>query len=212
MPTDSTEKFADYALFGGTFDPVHIGHLAIVDSAIRHGGIKRLILLPAAVPPHKRHRHITDAQHRLTMLRLAFPDASIEISDYELHAPRPSYTIRTVRHFITQYAALLPPALLIGGDSLDELHTWFAAEELVRLCPLLVFRRPGSSIADIDSLRPQFSPETAAHLRIRWLPGAEIPVSSTEIRKRLSSGQTVDHLLPAAVLDYIRQHHLYEVG
>lgn len=188
-------------LFGGTFDPVHYGHLQTVSRAREELGLPRVLLLPNPRPPHKLEP-LTEYQHRKEMLRLAleeFPD--LEMADFEEQAIGPAYTTDTVRRVI----ASLPGGrrelwLIIGADSLHELPQWRDPEALFRDTKVAVLPRPGFSLSQVD---PRYLS------RVRILTTPQINISATEIRRRLRHGTSVDGLLPPKVISYIQRHELY---
>jgi nicotinate-nucleotide adenylyltransferase len=189
-------------LFGGTFDPVHYGHLRTVDAARRELELPRVLLLPNPQPPHKVQEPLTPYVHRKAMLRLALEEfPALEIADFEEHAVGPAYTTDTVRRVI----ASLPNEehelwLIVGMDSLVDLPKWKNPEDLFRDAKVAVLPRPGFSSEDVH-------PEYLA--RVFSLSSPFINISSTDIRRRLQTGGSVADLLPPKVLAYIRIHNLY---
>lgn len=189
-------------LFGGTFDPVHYGHLRTVSRARQELGLPRVLLLPNPRPPHKLREPLTDYPHRKEMLRLAlseFPD--LELADFEEQAVGPAYTTDTVQRII----ASLPDGprelwLIIGADSMIELPQWHDPESLFRDVNVAVLPRPGFSL---DRVLPEYLS------RVRVLKTPLEDVSATEIRRRLKSGESVSDLIAPSVLAYIRAHNLY---
>lgn len=188
-------------LFGGTFDPVHYGHLRTVSRAREELELPRVLLLPNPRPPHKQEP-LTEYHHRKEMLRLAveeFPD--LEMADFEEQAIGPAYTTDTVRRVI----ASLPGDrrelwLIIGADSLHELPQWRDPEALFLDTKVAVLPRPGFSLSQVD---PRYLS------RVRILATPQINISATEIRRRLRNGRSVDGLLPPKVISYIQRHELY---
>lgn len=189
-------------LFGGTFDPVHYGHLRTVSAARAELELPKALLLPNPSPPHKQGEPLTGYAHRKEMLRLAlagFPD--LEMADFEEQSVGPAYTTDTVRRII----ATLPAGprelwLIIGADSLIELPLWKDPEALFRDTEVAVLPRPGFDLEQVD---PDY------RRRVRILNTPFIHISATEIRSRLRAGANVDGLLPLPVLHYIHEHGLY---
>jgi nicotinate-nucleotide adenylyltransferase len=195
-------------LFGGTFDPIHNGHLKIIRSLHERGLADETILLPAAIPPHKLDRKISDASHRLAMLRLAISGSDdIRLSEYEIKKDDISYTIRSARHFSEELEERL--LILIGTDSLEQLHTWHQAGDLVAEFHFLVYRRPGTNIPERATLAAHFGDNDAQRLLDSVVDGDSFPESGTEIRRRVREGLDIEGMVPAAVCDYIRDHQLY---
>ena len=189
-------------LFGGTFDPVHYGHLRTVEAARQELGLETVLLLPNPRPPHKDTEQLTPYPLRKAMLQLALAEfPRLELATYEEDATGPGYTTDTVRRVL----ASLPPGprelwLIVGADSLIELPQWKDPESLVRDAHVAVLPRPGF---DLSQARPEY----LALTRVLQTPLQEI--SATEIRRRLRIGADVSALLPAPVVAYIRRHGLY---
>ncbi len=184
------------ALFGGTFDPPHRGHLFIAQEAVRQCGISRVIFLPCRQSPHKQARPGASDAARLDMLQLAtFGLPWAEVSRYELDKPSVSYSWETAQHFSRRH----PDAdlhWLLGADQWEALPRWAHPEILAKLLTFIVFARNGVA----PRPRPPF--------RAQFLVG-ENPVSATEIRERLRRHESGDELLSASVADYLRQHPIY---
>lgn len=185
-------------LFGGTFDPPHIGHLIVAQHALTRLGLERVIFIPAAVPPHKQDRDVTPAHLRLAMLRAATaPDERFLVDDLEVQRGGASYTVDTLRVYTTaQPAAELH--LMLGADQFEELHTWREFEEVRRLATLVVLPREGRG-------------PVAAEPGVVPLPGVRIDVSASEIRRRIGAGEPIRYLVCPAVESIIRDHDLYRV-
>ena len=199
------------AFFGGTFDPVHNGHLSLAREVLAQGRADRILLVPAPEPPHKELSRITPYEHRLAMVRLAVgDDPRLGWSDVERHRSGKSYTIDTLTELSEAgtYGEIL---LLIGADSLRQLHLWYRCHDLVRDHGLIVYPRPGEPVTEAELRRHWSAAETAKLLGSLMTSVPEFPVSSTEIREiaekeglRAGSG----FVLPA-VADYIIKHRLY---
>jgi nicotinate-nucleotide adenylyltransferase len=191
-------------LVGGSFNPIHRGHLAIARSARETLGLDRVVLVPSARPPHKRDSTLAPAEDRLAMARLASKDEpGFEVSAIELERTGPSYTIDTVRSFL----AASPGAevhFVIGADSVPELRTWKDARALLGLAKFAVAVRPGYDLTrDLRDLEREFG------VRLTMIPTEPDPLSATEIRDRVREGKSIDGLVPAAVRDYIVARNLY---
>ena len=192
-------------LFGGSFDPVHNGHLAAARRAREAGGLDEVVFIPAAASPLKVGRMVAPDADRLAMLRLAIADESaFSVSDYEIAKAGVSYTIDTVRHFEAAWPGVRL-VLIIGADSLATLHRWREAEALAGLCEILTLARPGWPVDRV----PGFEGETAARLLAGVVEDFSQDVSSSEDRRRLEAGRSVDGIVPAAVAAYIRGKNLY---
>jgi nicotinate-nucleotide adenylyltransferase len=196
-------------VFGGSFNPVHNGHLQLAREILHHHLGDAILFVPAKSPPHKLDQQLASEADRLAMLRLAIPEVpNAHVSDIEFQRSGPSYTIDT----LTALQAELPGVNLIfvmGMDSLASLHTWHRARELVEQWSLLVYPRPGIPTPTQDQLQVFFGETAAARLlaSVQALPLAE--VSSSTIRQALAAGKSTGNLLPAAVTGYILDNGLY---
>lgn len=205
------------AVFGGTFDPVHRGHLHAAQVAREALGGIGVTLLPAARPWH-RPPPLASAMHRCRMLELAADGEGLAVSRLEIDRPGPSYAVDTLRELAGPQAPRNAEprrtvVWCIGGDALDALETWHRAEQLPSLCNLLVFERPGSPRA---SAPQDFEVvDTAADLASRrsggvhFLDAPMLDVSATAVRRAIARGDATGALLPRQVWDYIRRNGLY---
>ena len=189
-------------LYGGSFDPVHLGHLLVAQAAREELTLDRLFFVPAAQSPFKPDRLLAPAAQRLQMLRLALASREwCEVDDQELRRGGVSYTIETVR----DYHARFPEAdlcWLIGADHVAALPKWKAAAELARLVEFLVIPRPRTGAPQAESPVPE-------GFRLRQLRGFPFAVSSSEVRRRIAARLPVRDLLPAPVAEAIRNNQLY---
>lgn len=183
-------------IFGGTFDPPHIGHLIAAQAVHEQLGLDRVLFVPAGVPPHKRDEEITAGDLRLEMLRAAVPeDDRFEVSDVELERDGPSYTVDTLRRLRTDH----PDAelfLAIGADQLSEFGSWKDPDEIAALATLVTFGRSGES--------PDAERWPAEKVDV-----PEVDLSSTLIRQRVADGRPIRYLVPPGVEKIIRVRGLY---
>ena len=183
-------------VFGGTFDPPHLGHLALALAAQRRLGLDRVVFVPAGDPPHKTRRRISPAADRLAMTRLAVRGhPGLEVSSEEVRRAGRSFTVDTLRRF----AARDPRTrlyLLLGSDSLEEFATWREPEEIRRLATLVVARRPRH-------------PARGRDRGVVRLDNAEVDVSSSQLRARARAGRPLGEQVAPAVARYVASHHLY---
>jgi len=205
------------ALFGGTFDPVHYGHLRCADEARRKLGLKYLYLFPAGIPPHRDVPRAT-AKQRLAMLQLAcreFP--CLRVDDRETRRQGPSYMVDTLRELRNDFPDR-PLLLLIGQDAANLLHTWYHWEELFDLAHLVILTRPGAAIEYPHELAKQIEPRAVSDVReitlskvgkVLHLEVESIDVSSSAIKSIIASGRSPGPMLPPAVLQYINENRLY---
>jgi nicotinate-nucleotide adenylyltransferase len=221
------------ALFGGTFDPIHRGHLNVARAAARRFKLREIWFVPADIPPHKQKAPVTSYFHRYSMVTLAVADepdflpSLLEAPEPEAHMERhPSYTIDTVRRVKAGLRRGDRLYFLIGIDAFRDISKWFKAEELLRECEFIVAARPGYSLADVaSSLPPELRPK-AAELRtfrqskfedalrlpgvtVHLLPETHEDVSATQIRAAMKHRTRLKKLVPDTVADYIRKEGLY---
>lgn len=205
------------ALFGGTFDPVHYGHLRCADEARQKLNLNKLYLLPAGTPAHRAAPRASIEQ-RLAMLQLAlleFPFLSVD--GRETRRDGPSYMVDTLQQLRTEFPHR-PLILLIGQDAANFLHTWFNWEQLFRLAHIVILTRPGTKAkyeAAVDAqIQQRLSTGVQALVRtqagtVLTLEVTAVDVSATEIKRIIHRGGLPNSMLPAAVLDYIKQNSLY---
>jgi nicotinate-nucleotide adenylyltransferase len=187
-------------VFGGTFNPPHLGHLIVAESASESLNLDKVLFIPCASPPHKSSILLADPGCRLEMVKLATSgNTHFEVSDVEIERGGRSYTVDTLRAL----TALFPHAelyLLIGIDNLLDLHTWKEPEEIFALSEVVAINRPGFDTADVrkDYLR-----------RVTFLRYPSIDISSSEIRRKAKMGKSIKYLVPSAVESYILKHGAY---
>jgi nicotinate-nucleotide adenylyltransferase len=193
-------------LFGGTFDPPHIGHLILSAEAGAQLGLDRLLWLLTPNPPHKQNQAITPLEHRLAMVKLAISgNRQFELSTVEMDRPGPHYALDTVR-IISEQNPSADLIYLMGGDSLRDLPTWHRPAELVAALRFIaVMRRPNDSI-DVPALKKNIPGLTA---KIRYVDAPLIDIAAHEIRQRVAAGRPFRYFLPSAVYNYIVEHNLY---
>jgi len=198
-------------LFGGSFNPIHHGHLIVARAMAEQMELDRVIMMPSARPPHKQADSLLDPAHRGEMVRRAIRnDPLFSVSDHDLVRAGPSYTIDTVTHFRSELGDQVELFWMIGQDSLAELLSWRRVRELVDLCRIITANRRGGPPIDWDILAQTFSHEQVESLRAGLLETPVIEISSTEIRGRIKRGQPIAHLVPHPVAEYVDQHRLYK--
>jgi nicotinate-nucleotide adenylyltransferase len=194
-------------VLGGTFDPVHVGHLVIVEEAKLRFGLNKVLFVPAGKPPLKTNREITPAVHRVQMVKRAIAgNTSFELSTLEIDRPGPSYSVDTVAALKQKSSAGDKIFFLIGWDSLAELPQWREPSRLVRLCKLVAVTRPGLSRPDLKSLEQSVPGITQS---VVWLNIPPINISSSDIRDRTAQGLSIHGLVPDGVESYIAENKLY---
>jgi nicotinate-nucleotide adenylyltransferase len=194
-------------LFGGTFDPPHVGHLILASEAKSQLELDRVLWTVTPDPPHKQDQFITPLEHRLAMVKLAIEDnPSFELSEIELRRPGPHYTVDTIRLLADQNpnAEIVP---IIGGDSLHDLPTWHHPQELLyRAHWVGVMRRPGEE-TNLEALEHKLPGITS---KVHYVDAPLLEIASREIRERAAAGKPFRYYLPLPVYNYIHQHHLYQ--
>jgi nicotinate-nucleotide adenylyltransferase len=194
-------------LFGGTFDPPHVGHLILASEAKSQLELTRILWTVTPDPPHKQDQPITSLDHRLAMVKLAIEDnPSFELSDLELNRPGPHYTIDTIKLLAHQNpnAEIVP---IIGGDSLNDLPSWHQPKEILYAAHWVgVMRRPGEE-ANLDALERELP---GIRSKIHYVDAPLLEIASREIRDRAATGKPFRYYLPESVYEYIERHHLYQ--
>ena len=199
-------------LFGGTFDPVHNGHLIAARAVAEERGYRRITLVPSAKGPHKGPAVASNAD-RLEMLNLAVDGEDLfEVSQAELQRPAPSYTFDTLREIQRACGGARPIDLVIGADMLADLPDWYRADDVVKMARFVIAARPPwhERIGAISALLSgRFGKRLAADLIVGICTTPLIDISSSEIRERLAAGLPIRYMVPDAVEEYIRSRGLY---
>lgn len=194
-------------ILGGTFDPIHIGHLVAVEEVRVRLALERVAFVPAGLPPHKLDLDVTSAEHRLNMVRLAIADdPNFVLSRVEIDRFGPSYTVDTIELLRDEYSPNVELYFIMGTDSLAELLTWHEPNRLIRLCRIVALTRPGYHV-DLEELN-RLLPGAIARVQLLEMPLLQI--SSTDLQRRVRMGLSIKHLVPPTVEAYIHQHKLYQ--
>ncbi len=197
-------------LFGGSFNPVHCGHLIVARAVAEQLDLARVVFLPSGVPPHKRPAELLDSRHRAQMVRLAIAgEPGFEFSEFDLGRGGPTYTFDTVAQFADQLGAEAELHWIIGADSFPELASWHRISELVNACRIITAARPGWEAPDLSRLRAILTEAQIARLVSGILSTPRIDISSTDIRERIANGRSIRYLVPEGVSRYIEDHRLY---
>ncbi len=193
-------------LMGGTFDPIHLGHLAAAEAARAGFGLEKVIFVPAGDPPHKTGVS-TPGQARLEMVQGAVAQKEyFEVSDFEIRKPGKSYTIDTVTYFHRQLGEDAELFFITGSDAILEILTWRDVPRLMQYCRFIAVARPGyAGLRQKILALPQY-----VHSRVKALEVPGLHISSTQVRSRVQSGQSIRELVPENVASYIFQHGLYQ--
>lgn len=194
-------------ILGGTFNPIHLGHLMIAEMALEAFNLNRVIFVPAKEPPHKE-ADVIEAKYRLEMVHAAVLDnPNFLVSDVEMKREGKSYTIDTVRYFYNTYGPTTEFFFIAGTDTVQNLPTWKYIEELLDMCEFIGAIRPGAT-EDIGEIIEWFGQRGS---RIHILEVPEIKLSATDLRYRLREGLSTRYMLPRSVYQYIKRHKIYNV-
>ncbi len=217
----SDSELKPLGILGGTFDPVHFGHLRLAEEACDHLGLTAVRWIPAGQPAH-RSAPASTAQHRLNMVRAAISgNPRFQLDDAEVLSNAPSYSVPTLQRLRAERGAAQPLVLLLGTDAFMGLESWHRWHELFELTHIAVATRPGAPF-DPAQLPPLLAAEYAARQTVSprslqitpaghvlTFPITALDISATQLRIQLAAGRSPRYLLPARVLDYIFSHHLY---
>ena len=216
-------------IFGGTFNPIHLGHIHVVREVKEGFGLNNIFLVPSSLPPHKEPGDVVNARDRIEMISLAFSNWSdFEISDVELKRPGPSYTIDTVRHFKSVLPKDITLYLILGMDAFLEIDTWMSYMDLFLLVPLIVMARTGTmddgtvlkwkNVDDYIKSKVsdgyQFSASRSCYIHDEKQPVfvfdvTPVDISSTKIRKLVKNGSSIKFMVPETVEELIKSKGLY---
>jgi len=198
-------------LFGGTFDPIHLGHTTVAADAVEYIGAEKIVFIPAKRSPLKSCYPIASDDDRLKMISLAIAGSeSFQLSDCELNKPGPSYTLETVRQFQADCGVDTLIYWLTGADSVNELVRWYGIAELIDSCILSVMYRAGCKRPDFAGFTDVLGSGRIEKLQRNVIKTSLIDISSSRIRSGLAAGEDVTDMLHPAVADYIRKHRLYQ--
>jgi nicotinate-nucleotide adenylyltransferase len=194
-------------VLGGTFDPIHFGHLLAAEEARVTLRLDRVLFAPAGDPPHKQGYAILPVTHRLRMVRLAIADnPAFEISTVDLDRPGPHYTVDTIQLLCDKWDTGADETFFIMGvDSLAHLLTWHQPDQLIELCRLAVVARPGyrADLVKLEAAMPDVS------RRLDWVEMPVLGISSSDLQRRVREERSIRYQVPAAVAEYVTEHRLY---
>jgi len=209
-------------ILGGTFDPIHFGHLRLAEEMLEQARLREIRFIPTGTPPH-RAAPKTPAHHRSAMVRLAIADQpAFVLDEREVVRTAPCYTVDTLRELRAELGAAQPLCLLMGGDAFLQLHTWHEWQQLFDLAHIVVGYRPGFTLEErihgtTAELQRHYQQRLCAANALSQQPCGgitelaipKLEISATDIRRRVAEGRTIRYLLPSAVANYIHQHQLY---
>lgn len=194
-------------VFGGTFDPAHVGHLIAAEEARAGLSLDQVIFMPAGQPWFKTSRPVTAAAHRLAMVELAVAaNPSFRVSDAEIRRPGPTYTVDTLEELRGKLGAAAELYVILGLDALAELGRWHRPGRVLEIATIVAMRRLGTHTFDAGSLE-SVSPGACSGVVI--LDSPLIEISGVELRRRVSEGRSIKYQVPESVSDYIHEHRLY---
>lgn len=197
-------------VMGGTFNPVHYGHLLMCEHIREEFGLEKVLFVPAKIPPHKGSGDIAGTADRMEMVRMAISgNPFFELSDVEMNREGPSYTVETLRILAEQYGGENRLGLIIGADSLVQFTTWKRYEEILEMVSLIVARRPDTDNRLLDLAITRLRMDCSA--RILLSGATAFDFSSTSIRNRVKEGLSIKYMVPECVESYILGHGLYAV-
>lgn len=213
-----------WGILGGTFDPIHLGHLRIAEEASEALDLDSFLFIPSATPPHKPNRQITSFEHRLQMLEMALSNNSkFQFSDLEQKLSGKSYTVVTLTKLLESFAEETELYFLVGMDSFLELDTWWRYRELFSLARIVVVQRPGYAKEKMEEFLLQkvsadYQREEGAGvfthphlLPIHLMENTHMGISSTQIRRLVSEGRSIRYLVPDDVMSYIIKNNHYKI-
>jgi nicotinate-nucleotide adenylyltransferase len=193
-------------ILGGTFDPIHHGHLLAAEEAFHQLSLDRVLFVPAGLPPHKPARPISSADHRLRMVELAITGKPhFALSRVDVDRPGLSYTVDTLELLRATWGPDPRFFFIEGNDSLSDIACWYRPQRLIELCELAVVARPGSQI-DLPELERRLP---GISRRIHWVKIPLLEISSSDLRARVRAGRSISYLVPREVEAYIQEHRLY---
>ena len=205
MP-ESTKKIG---IFGGTFDPVHLGHLIMAEQCREQAQLDQVWFIPAARPPHKQERTLTPFAQRVEMLTLAIAGMpAFRVDDLEKDRPGPSYTAETLQSLHERYSQT-QFSLLLGSDSLPDLPEWKNPKRIIELAELLVYGRPDWPLRGVEEVRQSLTLGDETLLRLRVVHAPLIDIASRDLRERVTQHRSIRFLVPRAVECYIEEKKLY---
>lgn len=197
-------------IMGGTFDPIHLGHLVIAEEVRIQFELDKVIFVPSGHPPHKEARHVSDPEHRYLMTVLAtITNPHFTVSRVEIDRPQNelTYTIDTIRFFHDYFQGKAKIYFITGADAILEILTWKDYRELLSICSFIAATRPGYSLSILEETIGAVCPEALCNIHVLEIPAMQI--SSTFIRRRVAGGKPIKYLAPETVTQYILKNSLY---
>ena len=205
---EELKKCKSFAILGGTFDPIHLGHIKTAKSILALTSVEKILFIPLGNPPHKDENNVSSAYHRLNMLNLAVEgENDFLISTMEIERNGKTYTIDTIKELKKLLGNTIKFFFIIGTDELLLINTWKNYEELLKICSFIAVKRPGYKDKLLEDAVACLTKNYDANIRIVEIP--PVDVSSSEIRKNIKNGISIKGLIDEKVLNYIKENNLY---
>lgn len=202
------EKKQKIGIMGGTFDPIHYGHLVTAEAVRAEFGLDKVLFIPAGKPPHKNNYSISQPEHRHLMTMLATAsNPYFEVSGIELEKNTTTYTVDTIKELISLYGEETSFYFITGADAILEILTWYKVEELLSLCRFVAATRPGFNRQDLEQKIQEIQSKYKQEILSMAVPS--LAISSTDIRQRVKSGKPIKYLLPESVEHFILKSGIY---
>ncbi|MCJ7855570.1 nicotinate-nucleotide adenylyltransferase [Lachnospiraceae bacterium NSJ-143] len=197
-----------FAILGGTFDPVHVGHIEIAKSVIKKTGAEKILFLPSGNPPHKNSEAVTDSFHRLNMLKMAVEgEKDFVVSSIEIDREGKTYTIDTVKELRGIFGNSVKFFFIMGADALHYIYMWKNFEELLKICSFAAVTRPGYMTSELKKDVDILTDKYGGDIHIIDIP--PVDVSSSKIRDNIENGLAINGMVDSRVMDYIEKYGLY---
>lgn len=197
-------------ILGGTFNPIHTGHLVMAEEVCKNHHLSKIIFIPTYIPPHKYVNDLADVHHRYQMIKAAVSGISkFEVSDLEIVREGKSYTIDTIQEILSHYGEDSEIYLIMGADSLNELELWKNIKKLAQLCHFVIVNRLGFKTEASDRLVEIIGSDNILDIERLKVDISPVDISSTNIRKKVNNGVQIKGLVPECVEVYIKEHNLY---
>ncbi len=197
-------------ILGGTFNPIHMGHLIMAEEVCKRHNLSKVLFVPAYIPPHKYVEDLANANQRYQMVKYAIDENSkFKVSNMEIKREGKSFTIDTIREIIHHYGEDIDIFLIMGADSLNELELWKDIKKLSQLCHFVIVNRPGYKTEPSTRLVEIIGSDNVLDMERLRLTIEPVGISSTDIRKRINDGVEIKDLVPECVEVYIKEHGLY---
>ncbi len=195
-------------LMGGTFDPIHFGHLRAAEEVLMGFGLEKVIFIPTGIPPHKLSDNVSSATHRLRMTELAVSsNPNFEVSAIEIEREGLSYTVDTLSQLRQQYGAFTTFYYIVGLDAIAKISTWKDPSKLFKLSEFVAVSRPGNDPSVLSDLRRTLGDNVFSKIHV--FSTTLLAIASTEIRRMVRCGESIRYLVPARVMNYIEKERLY---